>query len=88
MSTYTGWRQGGPVEVETDSLADQLICNPSLRAEVLQRVGVRSVGEPSRAYKEWKHRSNSLADARNIKRCRQVELIIERAIEHTKEQAS
>lgn len=74
-------RQALPWELELDSLADRLLHNPNLRAEVASRVGIRSVGEPSPAYKEWKHRSNELSRSQQVSQKRMVELVIERAIE-------
>ncbi len=87
MSAQDGWRYGCTADLERDSLADQLICHDRLRAEVVERVGVRSVGEPSRAYKEWKHRANRLAEINGLLPATQVAIIIRRAIEHVREQS-
>lgn len=76
MADYCGWRAGGPIEVERDSLADRLICDPSLRAVV-------ATGDthPS-GFDGWAGRVRKLAESTERSYADTLADVIRRATEH------
>lgn len=77
MSTWVRpWRYGHRNELELDSLADRLLCNPDLRTDIQERrVTVRK--------QEFMARVIALSDKTGTPFTEQLAAVIERATEHT-----